>query len=70
MRLVRAVAVQDENAGTIGAGDLPVWNTQVNLGMTERPHTAVAGDGAGFYMNDLGMIDRIRLYAHGGLSPL
>lgn len=65
MALARAVTVQNENAGAIGAGDLLSGNTQVNLGVAERPDAAVAGDRTGFYMNDLGMVDRIRLYAHG-----
>ncbi len=65
MALVRALAIQDEDARAIRAGDLLARNTQVNLGMAERPYTAVAGDRTGCYMNNLRVVDRIRLYAHG-----
>lgn len=67
MVIVRAVAVQHKDARAIGAGDLLTGNTQVNLRVTERFHAAVAGDRTGFHMNDLGMVDRIRLYAHRAL---
>lgn len=62
----RPVIVEDKNAGTIRAGNLFARDPQVNPGVAQCAKPAIARDRPGFNMDDLGMIDRIRLYAHKG----
>ena len=64
MALAFGLTVQDEDARAIRAGDLRAGNTQVDLGVAKRLRAAVARDRTSFYVNNLGMVDRIRLYAH------
>jgi acylglycerol lipase len=70
---IRSPVFQDENFGTIRAGDLFVGNAQIDQRVPKRFGAAIAGDGMGLYVNNLG---GLRLRVHGilprwvKLSPL
>ena len=56
MARIRGILFQAKNFGTIGAGDFLRDDAQIDTRVASQAYAAIAGDGRGVYVNDLGLM--------------